>query len=280
MTPTKARFAQPLWPLGPALTCTAVFVAGLGSLLISSISGGAGVTWSLQHYERFLSDPFYFGYLVRSIRVAVVTTIGALLIGYPMAYWMSHGSALVRRSLSLLLVFQFFTVTVTKVYALLLVLGNNGLINRILLGAGIRERPLPLANHEAGVIIGLVAVALPFAVFPIFSTMMGLRSSLEEAAAMLGATRRVVFWKIVFPLSLPGVIASTVLVFLYSLGALLTPSLIGGGFVELIAGFTYEQALLLSNPGFAAAGAAITLVAAGLIVLTLQASYERLRRDA
>jgi putative spermidine/putrescine transport system permease protein len=264
----------------PALACTGVFIAGLGSLLIDSLTAGTEGTWSLRHYHRFLSDPFYLGYLTRSIRVALVTTVGALLIGYPMAYWMSHGSATVRRSLSLLLVFQFFTVTVTKVYALLLVLGNNGLINRVVSALGLLQEPIPLANHETGVVIGLVAVALPFGVFPIFSTMMGLRTSLEEAASTLGAVRAVVFWRIVFPLSLPGVLASTVLVFLYSLGALLTPALVGGGFVDLIAGFTYEQALLLSNPGFAAAGAAVTLLAAVLVVFALQVVYHRLRRDA
>jgi ABC-type spermidine/putrescine transport system permease subunit I len=267
-----------LGPLVPALALTVIFGAGLASLLLDSVRE-AGGRWTLGHYRRFLSDPFYFDYLVRSVRVALVTTVGALAVGYPMAYWMSHGSAFVRRALSLLLVFQFFTVTVSKVYALLLVLGNNGLINRVVLGLGLRDQRVPLANHEAGVVIGLVAVALPFAVFPIFSTMMGLRASLEEAAATLGAGRATVFWRIIFPLSGAGVMASVVLVFLYSLGALLTPSMIGGGFVELIAGFTYEQALLLSNPGFAAAGSVVTLLAAFLMVLVLQGLYGRVRRE-
>jgi putative spermidine/putrescine transport system permease protein len=125
----------------------------------------------------------------------------------------------------------------------------------------------------------LVAAALPFAVLPIFSTMMGRRRNLEEAASTLGASRPIVFWRIIFPLSLPGVIASAVLVFLYSLGALITPSIIGGGFVDLIAGFAYEQALQLSNPGFAAAGAMLTLLVALFMVLGLQLSYSLLRRD-
>jgi putative spermidine/putrescine transport system permease protein len=270
---------QKLLPLVPALLFSGIFFAGLSALLIDSVASGTGGTWSLQNYQRFLFDAFYFQYLVRSIRVALITTIGALVIGYAMAYWMSHGSAFVRRALMFILIFQFFTVTVTRVYAVWLLLTNGGLINRLVMALGIREEPLPMVNHEAGVVIGLVAAALPFAVLPIFSTMMGRRTSLEEAASTLGARRSIVFWRVIFPLSLPGVVASAILVFLYSLGALITPSIVGGGFVDLIAGFAYEQALQLSNPGFAAAGAAMTLLVGFLMVLGLQLFYNRLRRN-
>ncbi|MBM3597326.1 MAG: ABC transporter permease [Alphaproteobacteria bacterium] len=266
-----------LVPLLPALICTAVFIAALSSLLVDSLVSGG--TWSLQHYRRFVSDPVYFAYLLRSIRVGVFTTIGAIVVGYAMAYWMAHGSALVRRTLLLLTIFQFFTVTITKVYAILLVLGNNGLINRALIALGLRDTPLPLVNNELGVVIGLIAASLPFAVLPIFSTMMGMRMSLIEAAATLGANRMIVFRRIILPLSMPGVVAGAVLVFLYSLGGLITPALIGGGFVDLIASFSYEQALLLSNPGFAAAGAVVTLSAAFLMVLGLELVHRRLRRE-
>jgi ABC-type spermidine/putrescine transport system permease subunit I len=280
MFSVTGRLANPkLLPLIPALLFSGTFLAGLSSLLIDSVASGTGDVWSLQHYRRFLFDAFYFQYLVRSIRVAFITTMAASVIGYAMAYWMSHGSAFVRRSLLLLLIFQFFTVTVTRVYAIWLLLGNGGLINRLVMSLGISAAPLPLVNHEAGVVIGLVAAALPFAVLPIFSTMMGRRVSLEEAASTLGARRSIVFWRIIFPLSLPGVVASVILVFLYSLGALITPSIIGGGFVDLIAGFAYEQAVQLSNPSFAAAGATVTLLVAFLMVLGLQLLYNRLSRD-
>jgi putative spermidine/putrescine transport system permease protein len=271
--------ASRLLPLLPALICIGLFITGLSSLLIDSVTGDANA-WSLEHYRRFISDPIYFGYLVRSIRVAALTTIGAVLIGYAMAYWMAQGSALVRRALLLLLIFQFFTVTITKVYALLLVLGNNGLINRALMATGLRDTPLPLVNHELGVVIGMIAAALPYAVLPIFSSLMGIRISLQEAASTLGAGQMTIFRHIILPLSLPGLVAATILVFLYSLGGLITPSLLGGGFVDLIAGFTYEQALLLSNPGFAAAGAVVTLLTAFLMVLGLELVHHRLKRGA
>jgi ABC-type spermidine/putrescine transport system permease subunit I len=127
--------------------------------------------------------------------------------------------------------------------------------------------------------LGLVNAALPFAVLPIFSMLLSVRASLEEAAATLGAGRLTVFWRVVFPLSLPGVAASAVLVFLYSLGAFLSPSLLGGGFVDLIAGFAYEQAMLLSNTGFATAGAMVTLVVAFALVLAVIGILRRLTRE-
>jgi putative spermidine/putrescine transport system permease protein len=149
-----------LAPLIPALLLAAVFIAGLSSLLVDSVSSGTGGGWSLQHYKRFFFDPTYFGYLVRSIRVAVITTMGALVIGYAMAYWMSHGSSLVRRSLLFLLIFQFFTVTVTRVYAIWLLLTNGGPVNHALIALGIIQQPLPMVNHELGVNIGTTNLVL------------------------------------------------------------------------------------------------------------------------
>ena len=271
---------QKLLPFLPALICSCFFIAGVSSLLMDSVMGAGGKTWSFAQYQRFWSDPLYFDYLVRSIRVALYATLGTVVIGYAMANWMACGSPALRRSILLLLIFQFFTVTITKVYAILLVLGNNGLINRSLMALGILQKPLPLVNHELGVVIGLTASALPLAVLPIFSVLMARPASLDEAASTLGAGRMVIFWHITLPLSLPGVIAGIMLVFLYSLGGMITPSLIGGGFVDMIASFAYEQALLLSNTGFAAAGATVTLFTAFLLVLVLELLYRHLRRDA
>ena len=154
---------QKLLPFLPALICSCFFIAGVSSLLMDSVMGAGGKTWSFAQYQRFWSDPLYFDYLVRSIRVALYATLGTVVIGYAMANWMACGSPALRRSILLLLIFQFFTVTITKVYAILLVLGNNGLINRSLMALGILQKPLPLVNHELGVVIGLTASALPLA---------------------------------------------------------------------------------------------------------------------
>jgi putative spermidine/putrescine transport system permease protein len=259
--------------IGPAAVLLALLGAAMASMLTASFAPTSGAT--LGYYQRFLSDPTYVAYISRSFRVAFYTTVGALLLGYPVAYTMSRVSAPIRRLLVLVLVLQFFSVNVTRIYALTLLLGNNGAINRALLGLGWIDSPLPLMYNEFGVAIGLISSALPFAVFPIATVLARISPSLREAAQTLGASRTRIFWEIAFPLSLPGVSASVTVVFLYSLGAFATPLLLGGGYVDLIAVFSYDQAVNLSNYGFAAAGAVITLGCAFLAIYAFNNCLER-----
>jgi putative spermidine/putrescine transport system permease protein len=260
--------------IGPAAVLLGLLGAAVASMLAASLAAPtSGPT--LAYYQRFLSDPTYLAYISRSFRVAFYTTAGALLLGYPVAYTMSRVSARTRRLLVLVLVLQFFSVNVTRVYALILLLGNNGAINRALLGLGWIDSPIPLIYDEFGVAVGLISSALPFAVFPIATVLGRISPSLREAAQTLGASRTRIFWEIAFPLSLPGVSASVTVVFLYSLGAFATPLLLGGGFVDLIAVFAYDQAVNLSNYGFAAAGAVVTLGCAFLAIYAFNHCLER-----
>jgi ABC-type spermidine/putrescine transport system permease subunit I len=258
--------------LTPAAACLALLCAAIASLLAVSLSG-ADRQW-LGHYHRFLSDPTYLSYVTRSFRVAAYTTGASLILGYAIAYVMVRASGTVRRVLMLALVLQFFSVNVTRIYSLILLLGNNGAINRSLMAAGFIAGPIPLIYNELGVTIGLVSASLPFAVFPISTVLGRIPPSLKEAAGMLGAGRTRIFWRITFPLSLPGVNASVVIVFLYSLGSFATPLLLGGGFVDLIAVFSYEQAVNLSQYGFAAAGAVVTLACAFVTVYAVNRFFE------
>ena len=257
MRPTSAR----AWLLVvPGVACLVLLAGGLGSLVAESLAGG------LAHYARFVGDPTYLAYLFRSFRVAAYPTLVAVLLGYPTAYVMSRVGPGTRRLLMLALMLQFFSVNVTRIYALILILGNNGVINRSLLALGWTDAPVRLIYNELGVTVGLVSAALPFAVFPIHSVLGRISPSLAEAAQTLGADRTWIFWRITFPLTLPAVASSIVIVFLYSLGAFATPVLLGGGFVDLIAVFSYEQSVNLANYGFAAAGAVVTLGCAFVLV--------------
>jgi putative spermidine/putrescine transport system permease protein len=262
--------------IGPAAVLLGLLSAAVASMLAASLmpTGGA----PLGHYQRFVSDPTYFSYVTRSFRVALYTTAGAVGLGYSVAYVMSRVSSPARRLLMLVLLLQFFSVNVTRIYSLILLLGNNGAINRMLLASGLVESRVPLIYNELGVTIGLVSSALPFAVFPISTVLARISPSLREAAETLGASRTRVFWQVVFPLSLSGVSASVTIVFLYSLGAFATPLLLGGGFVDLIAVFSYEQAVNLSDYGFAAAGAVVTLGCAFLAVYAFSRCMERWMR--
>jgi len=255
----------------PALVVLVLLAAALSSLAVASI----GATPWFGHYRKFLGDELYLAYLVRSFRVAAWTTLVTLVVGYAIAYTMTQVSATTRRLIVMLLVLQFFSVSVTRIYSIILLLGNNGAVNRSLLALGVIDAPVRLIYNELGVVIGLVNASLPFAVFPIYSVLERVPASLREAAYTLGARRARSFWQVVFPLSVPGVAASVVIVFLYSLGAFATPLMLGGGFVDLISVFAYEQAINFSNYGFAAAGAIVSTLLGLALVYAFTVLIER-----
>jgi ABC-type spermidine/putrescine transport system permease subunit I len=252
----------------PGAACLVLLAGALSSLLAASLADGLG------QYARFVGDPTYLAYLVRSFRVAFYTTVVAALLGYPTGYVMSRVGPRTRRLLMLALMLQFFSVNVTRIYALILILGNNGVVNRSLLALGLVDWPIRLIYNELGVTIGLVSAALPFAVFPIYSVLGRIAPSLAEAARTLGADQTLIFWRITLPLTVPALASSIVIVFLYSLGAFATPVLLGGGFVDLIAVFSYEQAINLASYGFAAAGAVVTLGCAFVLVYAFNRAVE------
>ena len=250
--------------IAPALALLALLALALSSLFAASVVVPGGHWYA--HYRKFLGDDLYVAYIYRSFRVAAYTTVCAVIVGYAIAYVMTRVSPATRRLIVIVLILQFFSVSVTRIYSIILLLGNNGVVNRTLLGLGAIDSPVRLIYNELGVVIGLVNASLPFAVFPIHSVLERIPASLREAAHTLGAQRTRTFWQIVFPLSLPGVGASVVIVFLYSLGAFATPLMLGGGFVDLISVFSFEQAINFSNYGFAAAGAIVT-TALGLLAV-------------
>jgi putative spermidine/putrescine transport system permease protein len=259
----RARDASLL--VAPALLVIAVFAVATATVAVASVSRGG--QWSLAHYARLVSDPLYLGYLWRSFRVALYCTPITILLGYPVAYVMARAPAPVRSALTLLLVVQFFTSYVIRAYALILVLGNNGIVNRSLLALGIVDRPLKLLYNEFGVAVSLVLIALPFAIFPIYGVLKHVEPNLEAAATSLGADRLRVFWNVVFPLSLPGVLAGAVLVFLFDLTAYIMPGLLGGGYFDMAANVIYDQAMEVRDRGFASA------MSIGLLLVTIAVLY-------
>jgi putative spermidine/putrescine transport system permease protein len=252
--------------LMPGALVILVFVGALAITVTTSLYDARG-NWGFAQYQRFLSDPFYLNFLGRSFRIAAYCTPITLLLGYPFAYVMARSSPPVRLTLTLILVVQFFTSYIVRTYALILVLGNNGIINRPLLFLGIIERPIPLLFREAGVAIALIIVALPFMIFPIYSVLKNIEPNLEVAASSLGASRFKTFWYVTFPLSLPGVLAGVVLVFLFDLTAYIMPGMLGGGYFNMIANFIQEQAMAVLDKRFASA---ISIV---LLLITLITLY-------
>ncbi len=231
--------------------------------------------FTLAQYIKFFSDPFYMMYFYRSLKVATWTTAIVLLMGYPTAYVMTRSSGSWGKIVAILLIVHFFSSYVMRMYAVMLILGNNGLINRSLILSHAIEKPLKLMYNEFGVGIGLILGALPLMVFPISSVLANISPSLEEAAETLGANRTRIFFRITLPLCLPGIAAGVILVFLYNLSAFVTPALLGGGFFDMIANFIYEQALAVFNYPMGGATSFIILFLALIIIFLLNRAFER-----
>ena len=271
------RGATPYLLLVPGALVVATF---LGSLVVAggiSLRDASGAL-SLTQYKRFFTDPFYLDFLWRSLRIAAYSTPITLLLGYPYAYVMARSAPPARLALTLILVIQLFTSDVVRAYALILVFGNNGIVNRALLGLGLIDRPIPLLFHEAGVAIGLILVPLPFMIFPIYSVLKNIEGNLETAAASLGANRARTFLYVTLPLSLPGILAGAVLVFLFDLTAYVIPGMLGGGYFNMIANAVFEQAMAVLDKRFAAAISMSLLLVTLAILYLIHAVGSRIRK--
>ena len=184
--------------------------------------------FTLEHYAKLFGEPAYLRALRNTAKISVWVTVIALLLGYPLAYLMTVVSARTRAILVVLVLVPFWTSVLVRTFAWMVILGRQGLINQVLMRWGMVDRPLALIYNMLGVQIGMVHVLLPFMVFPLLSVLSRIDRSLVTAARSLGASPRQAFLRIVLPLSLPGVSAGCVLVFLLAVGFYITPALLGG----------------------------------------------------
>lgn len=184
--------------------------------------------FTLQHYAKLFGEPAYFRAFRNTAEISVGVTLVSLVLGYPLAYLMTAVSPRVRALLVVLVLVPFWTSVLVRTFAWMIILGRRGLINQVLTHWGLIDRPLALIYNMLGVQIGMVHVLLPFMVFPLLNVMTRIDASLVTAARSLGASPRQAFLRIFLPLSLPGVSAGCVLVFLLAVGFYITPALLGG----------------------------------------------------
>jgi putrescine transport system permease protein len=183
---------------------------------------------SLDNYVWLTQDPLYFYAYVSSVTIAAISTVLALLVGYPIAYGMARAPASIRPTLLMLVILPFWTSFLIRVYAWIGILKPEGLLNQFLLGIGVIHEPLIILNTYTAIFIGIVYSYLPFMVLPLYSALEKMDYTLIEAAKDLGCPPIAAFWKITFPLSLPGVIAGCLLVFIPAVGEFVIPDLLGG----------------------------------------------------
>ncbi|HWK12871.1 MAG TPA: ABC transporter permease subunit [Rhizobiaceae bacterium] len=183
---------------------------------------------TVENYLWLTQDALYFNAYVSSVVIAAVSTFLTLLVGYPMAYGMARAPASMRATLLMLVILPFWTSFLIRVYAWIGILKPEGLLNQFLLWLGIIDTPLQIMNTHTAIYIGIVYSYLPFMVLPLYASLEKMDFSLIEAAQDLGCTPTAAFWKITFPLSLPGVVAGSMLVFIPAVGEFVIPDLLGG----------------------------------------------------
>jgi ABC-type spermidine/putrescine transport system permease subunit I len=193
------------------------------------------VDFTLQHYESLLRVPVYMKVVGNTFYVAAIASLCCALLGYPLAYWMRGLSPTRQLIVVGFVVVPFWISVLVRTYAWIVILGNGGLVNQGLLALGWIGAPVSFLYNTTGVTIGTINVLLPFLVLPLFAAMIKIDERLLQAAASLGAPPRVIFWKIFFPLTLPALAAGTIMVFILTLGFYVTPAVLGGGRVSMIA---------------------------------------------
>jgi len=195
----------------------------------------------LDNIGRLFDDDLYLLAYLSSLQIAAITTVLCLFIGYPMAYAIARAPASRRSVLLMLIILPFWTSFLIRVYAWIGILKDNGLLNNLLIWLGIIDEPLVIMNTQTAVFIGMVYAYLPFMILPLYAQLEKLDVSLLEAASDLGARPLRAFWSITLPLSLPGIVAGSLLVFIPAVGEFVIPSLLGGADTLMIANVVWTE---------------------------------------
>ena len=214
--------------------------------------------------------------LMTTVRLCIITSIIALLMGYLIAYVMAHVSTQHRSWILLVVLLSFWLSVLIRAFAWLTLLQSRGLINTALMQLGLISEPLPLVRNEFGVVLGMVHYMIPYAVLPLYANMQGIDTRLELAARGLGATPLRVFFRVYLPMTVPGIVSAGILVFIYALGFYITPALLGGGKTIMLAEYISIQIIDTLNWGTGAM-LATTLLITVVLLLCVVARFVSLR---
>jgi len=281
--PARARLRPSLWWL--ILPCLLFFLIffliPVAALFASSFDKAAqGVitfqgNFSLENYQRLLSRQLYYGAIWRSVWIGAVVSFLCLAIGYPLAFVIARALKPSTATLLTILVLSSMQLDmVIRLYGMMVLMGDNGLINGALMALGIISAPLPLMYNAFGVVVGLVQLTLPFMILSLIGAIKSIDPSLEEAARSLGSSRWHVLTRITWPLTLPGVYAGTLLVFALAIASYVVPALMGGWKVITLPIHIYQQIAEVGRWQFGAAVATVlfvtSLLAMGLYIVALR----------
>jgi putative spermidine/putrescine transport system permease protein/spermidine/putrescine transport system permease protein len=261
----------------PALVLVIVtMVLPVGWLFALSFFADDG-SLSLVHYQRLVDQPSYARIFRATFEISALATAICIVLGYPLAYVLSQLPTRWANICMIGVLMPFWTSILVRTYAWLVLLQRQGLINTWGLKLGLWEAPLPLVHNLTGTVIGMVHVMLPFLVLPLYGSMRAIDRDYLKAAANLGASPTRAFWMVFFPLSLPGLFAGTLIVFILCLGFYVTPAVLGGGRVIMVANRIANDIEIFFNWG-AASALGVVLLVLTMIVLYVASRLVRLDR--
>lgn len=262
------------WLILPAgLIFLLFFFVPIGLMGVMSFLTGNPVTaprvaFTTRYYERFLNDSYHFEVLWTTIRIGLWTTAVSILLGYPLAHWMARVKSRAAHGLLLMAVLTpMLTGIVVRTFAWMTILSDNGVLNQTLKGLGLIEQPIPIMGSETAIVIGLVHIYIPYMVLTLAGVISRIDERLEQAAQNLGASPLRAFIEVTLPLSMPGVLAGSMLVFALAISAYVTPLLMGGAQIMTLPLLIYQQIAASFNVGFAAALGMILLVISMVLIM-------------
>lgn len=228
--------------------------------------------WVLKSYSEFFTNSFYSTILLRSLWLGIKVVFFSALLGYPVAYLLARRTFRIKRLASAIVIIPLLTSGVVTTFGWIVILSDTGLVNTVLLRLHIISTPIKLIFNETGVIVALVQDLLPFMILSVRSALSGQDQRLEEAALTLGSPPLSTFLRVTLPLSLPGVFSGSLLVFVGTISAFVTPILLGGGRVQTLASTIYTETMVTLNWPFAAASSIILLFVTAILLF----GYKRL----
>ena len=274
---TKTMKKSSAWfMLTPGLVILFLFLAiPLLRVLFPSIFSGA---YPFDAYVGFFQDEYYRKIFIRTVKIAVITTFVCMVGGIPTAYFISRCNKKWRGILLAASIFPMMTNSVIRSFAWINILGSNGIINKVLVGLGVVPKPLKLLYTDFSIIIGSVYLFLPLMIVTVAGVMENIDDDMMEAALSLGAARMEAFMKVIFPMSLPGIIVGGILVFTGTLTAYTTPQLLGGNSNMVMATLIYQRAMSVSDWTGASVIALIMIVVTLAVIRGFNALAAKLDR--
>ncbi|MGE6375862.1 ABC transporter permease [Peribacillus muralis] len=231
--------------------------------------------FSIQGYLDFFKDRYFIEILLTTLRVSLFTTILCILLGFPAAYYISKLKQRKKAIMLLLTIFPLLTSPVVRSFSWMVIIGKNGVVNKLLLGIGLIDKPLDILYTPTAIIIGLVHLFLPLIIVTLVGVMENIETDLLKAAESLGASRLAVFSKVIIPLSVPGLVIGSILVFVGSFTAYTTPALLGGK-QRVISTFLYQNAITLNEWQVASIVATIMIAVTVLIISIMNGLAKKL----